>query len=172
MIAFPRIIIAVALTVLWSGGDLLANSLIPLGFVPAPSVTQTGPEPGMAVLAEAGQSSTASAVSPRTFRDCPDCPEMVEIPAGKFVMGSSDSESPDEKPAHEVHLDKPIAVGKFEITFAEWDACAAGGCVKNQRPRDEDWGRGRHPVVNVSWNDAKDYITWLSQKAGKPYRLL
>jgi formylglycine-generating enzyme required for sulfatase activity len=174
MIAFPRIIIAVALTALWSGSDSFANSLIPLRFVLDPPVTQTDREPGMAVLAEASQPRTASAAaSPRTFRDCPDCPEMVEIPAGKFVMGSSDSDSPDEKPAHEVHLDKPIAVGKFEITFAEWDACAAdGGCLKNKQPRDEGWGRGKHPVVNVSWNDTQEYITWLSQKAGKPYRLL
>jgi formylglycine-generating enzyme required for sulfatase activity len=174
MIVFRRFIIVVALTALWSGGDLFANSLVPLAFDPDARVTKTDREPGMVVLAQAGQPSAgAAAASPRTFRDCPDCPEMVEIPAGKFIMGSSDGDSEDEKPAHEVHLDKPIAVGKFEITFAEWDACAAdGGCLKNKQPRDEGWGRGRHPVVNVSWNDAKDYITWLSQKAGKPYRLL
>ena len=96
---------------------------------------------------------------------------MVQIPAGKFLMGSSDGE--DEKPAHEVHIDKPIMVGKYEVTFAEWDACVAdGGCQKNKQPGDEGWGRARRPVINVSWNDAKEYVDWLSRKTGKPYRLL
>ena len=108
---------------------------------------------------------------PQTFRDCPDCPEMVRIPAGSFVMGSADGDK-DETPAHEVHIDKPFASGKYEITFAEWDACAADAGCKNKQPSDEGWGRGRHPVVNVSWNDAKEYVVWLSGKTGKPYRLL
>ena len=108
----------------------------------------------------------------RTFRDCPDCPEMVEVPAGRFMMGSADGD-PDEKPAHEVAIAKPFAVGKFEVTFAEWEACATdGGCLKNKSPSDEGWGKARRPVINVSWNDAKEYLTWLARKTGKPYRLL
>jgi formylglycine-generating enzyme required for sulfatase activity len=62
-------------------------------------------------------------------------------------------------------------VGKFEVTFQEWDACvAAGGCA--HRPDDQGWGRGRRPVINVSWYDAKEYAGWLSRKTGKTYRLL
>jgi formylglycine-generating enzyme required for sulfatase activity len=120
------------------------------------------------VLAQAEPEHSAV---PQTFRDCPDCPEMVRIPAGSFVMGSTDGDK-DEMPAHQVHIDKPLAAGKYEITFAEWDACAADAGCKNKQPSDEGWGRGRHPVVNVSWNDAKEYVVWLSGKTGKPYRLL
>ena len=67
---------------------------------------------------------------------------------------------------------KPFAVAKFEVTFAEWDACVAeGGCKHN--PRDQGWGRGKRPVINVSWNDiGTDYLPWLSRKTGKSYRLL
>jgi formylglycine-generating enzyme required for sulfatase activity len=66
---------------------------------------------------------------------------------------------------------RPFAVGKFEVTFAEWDACvAAGGC--GHRRGDEGWGRNRRPVINVSWHDAKEYVAWLSRKTGKSYRLL
>jgi formylglycine-generating enzyme required for sulfatase activity len=109
---------------------------------------------------------------PKVFRDCPDCPEMVEVPGGKFVMGSAEGDD-DEKPPHEVVIGKPFAVGRFEITFVEWDACAKdGGCVKNKAPNDEGWGRARRPVINVSWNDAREYLGWLSQKTGKTYRLL
>jgi formylglycine-generating enzyme required for sulfatase activity len=64
-----------------------------------------------------------------------------------------------------------LAVGRFEVTFAEWDACvAAGGC--RRRPDDSGWGRGRQPVVNVSWADAQQYAAWLARRTGKRYRLL
>jgi formylglycine-generating enzyme required for sulfatase activity len=124
------------------------------------------------VIGRANLQSTESAAPQRVFRDCENCPEMVEIPAGKFMMGSVDGDA-DEKPAHEIHIDKPIAVGRYEITFDEWESCVSdGGCLKNKRPDDEGWGRARRPVINVSWNDAKEYVDWLSRKTGKPYRLL
>jgi formylglycine-generating enzyme required for sulfatase activity len=110
----------------------------------------------------------------QTFRDCPGCPEMVVVPAGEFLMGSPESEQgrgKDEGPQHKVTFAKPFAVGKFEVTFAEWDACVAeNGC--KTKPGDENWGRGRHPVINVSWDDAKEFVAWLARKTGKPYRLL
>jgi formylglycine-generating enzyme required for sulfatase activity len=97
---------------------------------------------------------------------------MVQIPAGRFPIGSVDGGA-DETPTHEVHIDASIAVGKYEITFDEWDTCVAdGGCQKNKRPGDEGWGRGRRPAINVSWNDAREYTHWLLRKTGKPYRLL
>jgi formylglycine-generating enzyme required for sulfatase activity len=110
----------------------------------------------------------------RVFRDCTGCPEMVVVPAGEFMMGSSESErgrNKDEGPLRKVAFAQPFAVGKFEVTFAEWDACVTeNGC--KHKPGDESWGRGRRPVINVSWGDARQYVAWLANKTGKPYRLL
>lgn len=83
-----------------------------------------------------------------TLRDCPDCPELVRIPGQSF------------------------AVGRYEVTFAEWDACVdAGGC-KGYRPDDHGWGRANRPVIEVSWHDTQAYLQWLSQRTGVHYRLL
>jgi formylglycine-generating enzyme required for sulfatase activity len=102
------------------------------------------------------------------FRDCPDCPEMVVVPPGDFEMGSNDS--PYEKPVRKVVIAKPFAIERRETSFAEWDACvAAGGC--KYRPDDHGWGRGNQPVIDVSWEDAKEFVAWLSQKSGRRYRL-
>ena len=96
-------------------------------------------------------------------------------------MGSPESEagrSPDEGPQRRVTIAQPFAVGKFEVTFAEWDACvAAGGCAPEDqapyRPEDEGWGRANRPVINVSWEDARRYVRWLNGKVGgRAYRLL
>jgi len=97
---------------------------------------------------------------------------MMEVPAGTFTMGSSDADD-DQRPKHEVTIKRPIAVGKFEVTFADWDACVMdGGCVSNKYPDDNTFGRGHRPVITVSWNDAKEYVMWLARKTGQPYRLL
>jgi formylglycine-generating enzyme required for sulfatase activity len=109
----------------------------------------------------------------KVFRDCSDCPEMVAIPAGEFVMGSPASETgryEDEGPQLSVTIARPFAVGKYEVTFDEWDACAAAGAC-DHRPYDDGWGRGRQPVINVSWHDALSYLAWLSRTTGKRYRL-
>jgi formylglycine-generating enzyme required for sulfatase activity len=110
------------------------------------------------------------------FHDCSECPEMVVVPAGEFMMGSPQDEegrAADEGPRRKVTIAKPFAVGRFEATFAEWDACVAGGgCAANKNPDDGGWGRGKRPVINVSWDDASQYVTWLSNKTGKSYRLL
>jgi formylglycine-generating enzyme required for sulfatase activity len=67
------------------------------------------------------------------------------VPAGEFMMGSNDDD-PDKKPVHRVTIAKPVAVGKFEVTFTEWDVCvAAGGC--RHKPEDRGWGRTRRPVI-------------------------
>lgn len=107
-----------------------------------------------------------------SFRDCDRCPEMVVIPAGEFVMGSSMQESghTDEKPQHTVRLANQFAVSKTEVTFDQWDACtAAGRCPAAD---DDGYGRGEYPAINVSWNDAQGYVAWLSEVSGHHYRLL
>ena len=113
-------------------------------------------------------------VYPETFQDCPECPEMVVIPPGEFVMGSPESETgphSDEGPQHTVRIERLFPLGKYEVTFAEWDGCVAdGGCNVNL-PDDRGWGRGQRPVMNVSWDDAKAYLRWVSRKAPKAYRL-
>jgi formylglycine-generating enzyme required for sulfatase activity len=91
------------------------------------------------------------------------------------MMGSPETEGgrrPNEGPRHTVHV-AAFAAGKFEVTFAEWEACVrGGGCLSNPTPADEGWGRGSRPVINVSWNDAQEYVSWLSREAGFRYRLL
>jgi formylglycine-generating enzyme required for sulfatase activity len=86
-------------------------------------------------------------------------------------MGSNDGDD-SEKPVHKVTIANQLAVGRFEVTFAEWDACVSdGGCT--HRPNDQGWGRDRRPVVDVSWQHvAMQYIPWLRKKTGRDYRLL
>jgi formylglycine-generating enzyme required for sulfatase activity len=105
------------------------------------------------------------------FKDCAGCPQMVVIPAGEFTMGSPPAEQQAEA-QHRVTIAAPFAVSKFEITFEEWAACVKGGGCGGYRPPDQGWGRGKRPVINLSWVNAKDYVQWLSHKTGKPYRLL
>jgi formylglycine-generating enzyme required for sulfatase activity len=109
------------------------------------------------------------------FKECSaECPEMVVVPAGEFMMGSPENEpghNADESPQHKVAIAKPFAISKFEITFDEWDACVTlGGCAV--QAGDKGWGRGTRPVINVSWDDAQQYVAWLSKQTGKPYRVL
>ncbi len=137
-----------------------------------------------AVVLTVAVSATASAQdhlkTGESFRDCPECPEMVVIPAGSFTMGVAPGEEAREEvpekfrgwaePRHPVTIGKSFSMGKYEVTFAEWDACVeAGGC--KHRPKDQGWGRGDRPVIYVSWDDTKAYMRWLSQMTGQEYRL-
>ena len=112
--------------------------------------------------------------SGQTFKECADCPQMVVIEPGEFLMGSPDTEEgrySNEGPQHTVRISTPFAVSRFEVTFEEWDACyLLGGCAL--RPWDQDWGRGLRPVIFVSWSDAQEYVNWLAKRTGKAYRLL
>jgi formylglycine-generating enzyme required for sulfatase activity len=110
-----------------------------------------------------------------SFKECDKCPEMIVIPAGNFVMGSPTAEAGrdiDESPQHAVAIAKLFAVAKFDLTFDEWDACIDDGGCNGRKPQDQGWGRGRQPVINVSWDNTTDYLGWLSRKIGKAYRLL
>src|SRR5215470_15696258 len=135
------------------------------------------------------------------FKECDVCPEMVVVPSGSFEMGASERESPEladlranrrnahlelgghEWPKHQVRFVKPFAVGRFAVTFDDWDACVADGGCGGYHPSDagrfsrrgsqpSGWGRGRQPVINISWYDAQEYALWLSGKTGHRYRLL
>ena len=90
------------------------------------------------------------------------------MPSGEFDMGST--AKPTEQPVHHVSIGKNFAVGRRDVTFAEWDRCVAqSGCKFS--PPDQGWGRGDRPVTNVSWDDAKEFVAWLSKTTGKSYRL-
>jgi formylglycine-generating enzyme required for sulfatase activity len=137
----------------------------------AERTTDEAREPALTVIPGSG----------KPFRDrladgnpCPMCPEMVVVPAGVFIMGSSSSEngaSAKEGPQHSVTIARPFAVGRFAVTFAEWDACVTDG-RSCSAIYDEGWGRRNRPVINIQWRDAKNYVAWLSRKTGKTYRLL
>ncbi len=115
---------------------------------------------------------TNAARAAEQIKDCDGCPVLIVVPAGEFTMGSNTKESghPDEKPEHVVKIAKPFAVGKFEVTFDQWDACTADGECK--QVGDDALGRADRPVINVDWAAAKTYVAWLSKKTEKTYRLL
>lgn len=133
----------------------------------------------------------ATYTSGDTFRDTLSDrtlgPEMVVLPAGKFLMGSPKDEkgrNMSEGPQVEITILKPFAVGKYELTWNEWEACVAKqGCKDNSRKGssatpDPEWsgdasyGRGTRPVINVSWEDAEAFVKWLSAETSETYRLL
>jgi len=139
-----------------------------------------------AVDPEPAAESAPNPAGLREFRDCAACPLMVELPAGRYLMGRAEGEEErtglnrdpnrpqhardSERPQLEVEIAYPFAVGKYEVTFDEWDHCVdAGGCT--YRPGDRGWGRGTRPVIHVSRIDAEDYLAWLSRTTGQTYRL-
>lgn len=107
------------------------------------------------------------------FKDADCFPEMVIVPAGTFMMGSPADEedrSIGEGPQHCVTIPQAFAIGRYAVTFAEWDAYVAAGPGR-YRPGDAGWGRGDRPVINVSWDDVQAYLAWLSEQSGATYRL-
>lgn len=151
----------------------------------SPTLSQDALNPTQALLAEALAMTAAPPVSEpkpaaiirhvgEVFSDFEGAPELVVLPSGEFWMGSPENEKEhigDESPRHQVRIDYELAIGKFPVTFDEWDACLAAGGTQ-YRPADQGWGRGKRPVINISWNDAQDYLRWLSEKTGQRYRLL
>jgi len=109
----------------------------------------------------------------KTFKDCAECPNMIVIPAAAYWQGSDESSTlalSMEKPRRLVTIDEPFAVSTHEITMAQWDACFDDkGC--QTQPKDNGWGRADRPVIMVSWNDAGQYVYWISKKTGESYRL-
>jgi formylglycine-generating enzyme required for sulfatase activity len=130
-----------------------------------------------------------------TFRDCVGCPEMVVIPAGSFQMGSPTGEQgrdPDEGPVHDVRIAQ-LALGKREVSVGEFRAFVDATGYRTEAEKGQGcwvWDGAKwaydakrswrapgfpqgddHPVVCVSWNDAREYLKWLSAKAKQSYRL-
>ena len=104
------------------------------------------------------------------FRDCPECPLMVRVPSGSFQMAD-----PERSPAGSVRewtLSEPLAVGVYEVTFDEWDACRQAGACLGHPLSDGDWGRGDRPAIHLHWENAQSYVVWLRESTGKGYRLL
>lgn len=126
---------------------------------------------GVSLSSRSAQPLSASeecALKPKnSFKECNDCPEIVVVPAGRFSMGWAEINY-----QHNVTISNSFAVGRFAVTFDEWDACVADNGCNGYRPADRGWGRGLLPVIHVSWNDAQAYVAWLSRKTGKNYRLL
>ena len=101
------------------------------------------------------------------------CPKMIVLPAGNFLMGSPANEvgrRADEAPQIETTV-RSFAMSKYEITFAQWDACVSEGGCRDYRPSDDGSERDNRPVAYVSWYDAEAYVHWLSNQTGKTYRL-
>jgi formylglycine-generating enzyme required for sulfatase activity len=136
--------------------------------VPVPNLAPTSIATSAPALENVGQGG-------QVFRDCTLCPVMVVIPAGSGLIGSPVGESgheASEEPRRSIRFGRAFAVSRDSITFAEWDSCVAEGGCDNFIPGDMGWGRGSQPLVLVSWNDAKSYVSWLSKKTNQTYRLL
>lgn len=151
------------------GGDFLLVSAA------TPSTPQPEPAPEPPPVTRPEPVQVQPAPTPSTSKAIE--PEMVNIPAGTFTMGCVDGRDnvegvdkcPDyEKPAHEVSI-SAFQLAATDVTFDQWDACEAAKVCPHAD--DKGWGRGNRPVINVSWNDAKTYLQWLSKESGKDYRL-
>jgi formylglycine-generating enzyme required for sulfatase activity len=115
------------------------------------------------------------AVAPVTAGSSPMGIEMVVINPGAGKLGSPDFEKKrkrHEGPLRDTYISYPFEVSKYEITFDDWDKCVSSGGCAGHKPKDKGWGRGKRPVIDVSFNDAKNFLKWLNGKTGQNYRLL
>ena len=137
---------------------------VPAAEPPAAAVS-VGPPPKIAANDAGGE----------VFNECDECPDMVVVPAGKSMLGSPPGESGRqtfESAPHLVEIAKPFAVGRYAVTFAQWDACYAEGACGHRRLGDLDFGRGKRPAIFATWAEAQLYVQWLKRQTGQPYRLL
>ncbi|WP_418152203.1 formylglycine-generating enzyme family protein [Litorimonas sp. RW-G-Af-16] len=111
----------------------------------------------------------------RHSRPSPAKMNMVTIQPGKVMLGSPRGQAKRQRfegPQVEVNIPYRFEVGKFEVTFDDWNNCLAGGGCRGYRPKDKGWGKGKRPVTNVSYDDVQSYIRWLNRSTGLKYRLL
>ena len=138
---------------------------------PIPDLT---PLKGQPIEAAPAESTAPQQGEGKVFRDCDSCPELVLVAPARFMMDTGGQDLKQQVHAtapQEVVISEPFAIGRYEITFDDWDACvSAGGCTN--QPSDDGWGRGRRPVIHVSFNDiTEQYLPWLSKVTGHDYRL-
>ncbi len=135
---------------------------------PAPKPIASAAPPAAPPAAAVTQKPVTHAPVAGESRDCATCPIMITVPAGSFSMGNS-TDDPSEKPVHHVSIGAPFAIGKYEVTVEQWNACvAANGC---QKLTPESNTNKAAPARDLSWDDAQQYVKWLSKSTGKPYRL-
>jgi formylglycine-generating enzyme required for sulfatase activity len=125
------------------------------------------PSPQMPAAKTAAAPRTASAASAVT-RDCDACPELVVVQPGAFVMGD-DGGDRSERPAHRVTIAYPFAIGKYEVTLGQWRACVEAGACR--AINNAEGLSASAPAKDLSWNDAQQYLHWLSKLTGQNYRL-
>ncbi len=189
-------------TVVVQGGGETAPAVNPAPLNPAPAAKLASPPPvsKKTVIAALGPIVPVQTIAPpklvrhtapviaikpppynlatkggQIFQECRNCPQMVVVPRGAATLGSPAGEpgrQSNELAPHGVTIGAPFAVGRYAVTFDEWDACVADGGCNGYKPDDNGFGRGKHPVIFVSWNDANAYVKWLKSKTGAPYRLL
>jgi len=116
------------------------------------------------VVQSPGQSLAPGSI----FKECKNCPQMVVVPAGIYIMGLGGKGR--HGPPHRVNFKRPLAVGRYEVKFSEWFACVRDEVCIHQ-PHDHKWGRIGRPVINITWHQAKNFTKWLSKKTGFVYRL-
>lgn len=158
-------------------GDLLAErqeeppppapAPVALEAAPPPAPAPAAPSTARGDAAPTGEQKLALARSSDGVLDCPDCPVLVRVNAGSFTMGANGSDA-SRQPVRKVVIEKPFALGKYEVTVAEWRACVKAGACSETRMSDP---ADTMPVYNLHWQDAMDYIGWLRRTTGKPYRL-
>ncbi len=149
----------------------ISTQEMPIGYVKQDVLK---PLDGQAIgLAESPREVQVASVQPtvepgEAFTDCEGCPQMITLPPGSFIMGSNEGDVA-ERPERQVTLTEVFAIGKYEVSVAEWMLCVDdGGCNFAPKPVASP---EMTPVRNISWQDAQQYVQWLSNKTGKAYRL-
>jgi formylglycine-generating enzyme required for sulfatase activity len=171
--------LAAAILTLALAGDASAKTKPVKLKSPAPGQTAQPPSPPQQFFATKGvepliPEREQTLKRKDSFKECEVCPEMVVVPKGSFMMGTPADEPyrlKGEDPVHKVTIAKPFAVGRFTISFDEWDACLADGGCNGDKGNDGGFGRGRMPANGINFEAAKSYLAWLSRKVGRTYRL-
>lgn len=141
---------------------------------PQPAPAEPAAPPAQAQPQARPKPAAVAGMPPLTeFRDCPQCPRMVALASGTFVMGAAPGDNGNkwEGPAHDVKLAQRFAIGRHEVTAAEWQACVSAGACAAAKAGPAAGDPARFPVVNVNWAEAQAYAAWLSERTGRRYRL-